>query len=196
MHTTTAYQELQTFLERPGLRFRLAGVAQLQAGAWRERPCVSLPDCLARLAVEPCAYLSKHFDPTTTAFPTNAAAPDHKTFDRLATAGGGSAYCGALWIEALEAALAMAQRLQLELGLDTGDVATGSSAVGWAIAGANFMPCSGTGSTTGSMPRGTPVVMADQLLWWIFYARLLGLPAGGGRGALPVPRSSPFASLL
>ena len=75
--------------------------------------------------------------------------PDNGGPDQTLTTGpcGVSAYCGALWIEA---ALAMAQRLQLDLGLVLRNNGV-SERIG------NPAPtsttCSGTASTTGSMLR-------------------------------------------
>jgi non-lysosomal glucosylceramidase len=130
-----------------------------------------LADCWPA-AVQALRYL-KTFDANDDGLPDNGGAPD-QTFDDWPLQGV-SAYCGALWIAALEAALAMAQRLQLELGLDTageqrefGDwlerSRTHFDALLW----------------NGEYYRidaesGTPVVMADQLCG-DFYARLLGLP--------------------
>lgn len=86
-----------------------------------------------------------------------------------------SAYCGALWIAALEAALAMAQRLQLEMGLETGEEQHTFS--GWLEQSrTNFDRLLWNGEYYDiDAESGTPVVMADQLCG-DFYARLLGLP--------------------
>ena len=87
-----------------------------------------------------------------------------------------SAYCGALWIAALEAALAMAQRLQLDLGLNTAEQQHQFSS--WLEQSrANFDLLLWNGEYYKiDAESGTPVVMADQLCG-DFYARLLGLPA-------------------
>jgi len=123
-------------------------------------------------AVEALRYL-KQFDANNDGLPDNGGAPD-QTFDDWPLQGV-SAYCGALWIAALEAALAMAQRLQLELGLDTGDVQREFG--GWLEQSrANFDALLWNGEYYRiDAESGTPVVMADQLCG-DFYARLLGLP--------------------
>ncbi|MFM8526279.1 MAG: GH116 family glycosyl hydrolase [Cyanobacteriota bacterium] len=130
-----------------------------------------LADCWPA-AVQALRYL-KRFDINDDGLPDNGGAPD-QTFDDWPLVGV-SAYCGALWIAALEAALAMGQRLQLELGLDTGEEQRQFS--GWLEQSrANFDALLWNGEyyriDAGS---GTPVVMADQLCG-DFYARLLGLP--------------------
>lgn len=131
-----------------------------------------LADCWPA-AVEALRYL-KTFDANDDGLPDNGGAPD-QTFDDWPLEGV-SAYCGALWIAALEAALAMGQRLQLELGLDTSSEQRQFG--GWLEQSrANFDVLLWNGEyyriDAGS---GTPVVMADQLCG-DFYARLLGLPA-------------------
>jgi len=123
-------------------------------------------------AVEALRYL-KTFDANDDGLPDNGGAPD-QTFDDWPLEGV-SAYCGALWIAALEAALAMGQRLQLELGLDTSSEQREFG--GWLEQSrAHFDALLWNGEyyriDAGS---GTPVVMADQLCG-DFYARLLGLP--------------------
>ncbi len=130
-----------------------------------------LADCWPAV-VESLRYL-KQFDINDDGLPDNGGAPD-QTFDDWPLQGV-SAYCGALWIAALEAALAMAQRLQLDLGLDTG--AEQREFGSWLEPSrANFDRLLWNGEyyriDAGS---GTPVVMADQLCG-DFYARLLGLP--------------------
>jgi len=130
-----------------------------------------LADCWPA-AVQALRYL-KTFDINDDGLPDNGGAPD-QTFDDWPLVGV-SAYCGALWIAALEAALAMAQRLQLELGLDTG--AEQRQFSGWLEQSRHhFDELLWNGEfyriDAGS---GTPVVMADQLCG-DFYARLLGLP--------------------
>ena len=123
-------------------------------------------------AVEALRYL-KTFDVNDDGLPDNGGAPD-QTFDDWPLKGV-SAYCGALWIAALEAALAMAQRLQLELGLDTGDDQHDLSQ--WLEQSrANFDKLLWNGEFYRiDAESGTPVVMADQLCG-DFYARLLNLP--------------------
>jgi non-lysosomal glucosylceramidase len=130
-----------------------------------------LADCWPG-AVEALRYL-KTFDANDDGLPDNGGAPD-QTFDDWPLEGV-SAYCGALWIAALEAALAMGQRLQLELGLDTSGEQRQFG--GWLEQSrTNFDALLWNGEyyriDAGS---GTPVVMADQLCG-DFYARLLSLP--------------------
>ncbi|MFN9629059.1 MAG: GH116 family glycosyl hydrolase [Cyanobacteriota bacterium] len=123
-------------------------------------------------AVEALRYL-KGFDANQDGLPDNGGAPD-QTFDDWPLKGV-SAYCGALWIAALEAALAMAQRLQLALGLDT---TTEQRDFGrWLEQSRdNFDRLLWNGEFYSiDAESGTPVVMADQLCG-DFYARLLGLP--------------------
>ena len=124
-------------------------------------------------AVQALHYL-KTFDVNNDGLPDNGGAPD-QTFDDWPLKGV-SAYCGALWIAALEAALAMAQQLQLAMGLDT---ATEQRTFGsWLEQSrANFDTLLWNGEYYNiDAESGTPVVMADQLCG-DFYARLLGLPA-------------------
>lgn len=130
-----------------------------------------LADCWPA-AVQALRYL-KSFDANNDGLPDNGGAPD-QTFDDWPLEGV-SAYCGALWIAALEAALAMGQRLQLELGLDTS--AEQREFGGWLEQSrANFDDLLWNGEYYRiDACSGTPVVMADQLCG-DFYARLLGLP--------------------
>jgi non-lysosomal glucosylceramidase len=130
-----------------------------------------LADCWPA-AVEALHYL-KTFDSNGDGLPDNGGAPD-QTFDDWPLQGV-SAYCGALWIAALEAALAMAQRLQLELGLDTSNQQRQFG--DWlGQSRANFDALLWNGEYYNiDAESGTPVVMADQLCG-DFYARLLGLP--------------------
>ena len=81
----------------------------------------------------------------------------------------------ALWIAALEAALAIAQTLQLSTGLDTS--AEQREFSGWLEQSrGNFDKLLWNGEYYDiDADSGTPVVMADQLCG-DFYARLLGLP--------------------
>jgi non-lysosomal glucosylceramidase len=116
----------------------------------------------------------KSFDQDGDGIPENSGAPD-QTFDdwRLQ---GISAYCGALWIAALEAAIAIAKVLQsagLAAGLD-GAITTYQTWLGQSRPlyqetlwnGQYYRLDSGSGSD---------VVMADQLCGQ-FYGRLLSLP--------------------
>ena len=122
-------------------------------------------------AVQALKYL-KEFDINNDGLPDNGGAPD-QTFDDWALQGV-SAYCGALWIAALEAALAMAQALSLELGLDTALEQRLFSQ--WLEQSReNFDKLLWNGEYYKiDADSGTPVVMADQLCG-DFYARLLGL---------------------
>ena len=124
-------------------------------------------------AVEALHFL-KTFDANNDGLPDNGGAPD-QTFDDWPLQGV-SAYCGALWIAALEAALAIAQQLQLQTGLDTANEQRTFSS--WLEQSrANFDTLLWNGEYYDiDAESGTPVVMADQLCG-DFYARLLGLPA-------------------
>ena len=124
-------------------------------------------------AIQALTYL-KTFDVNNDGLPDNGGAPD-QTFDDWPLKGV-SAYCGALWIAALEAGLAIAQQLQLELGLDTSGEQRQLG--GWLEQSrANFDLLLWNGEYYKiDAESGTPVVMADQLCG-DFYARLLGLPA-------------------
>jgi non-lysosomal glucosylceramidase len=130
-----------------------------------------LADCWPA-AVQALRYL-KTFDVNGDGLPDNGGAPD-QTFDDWPLKGV-SAYCGALWIAALEAALAMGQRLQLELGLDTS--AEQREFGSWLEhSRLNFDRLLWNGEYYEiDAESGTPVVMADQLCG-DFYARLLELP--------------------
>ena len=131
-----------------------------------------LADCWPA-AVEALHYL-KQFDANNDGLPDNGGAPD-QTFDDWPLKGV-SAYCGALWIAALEAALAMARQLQLAMGLDTANEQRTFGA--WLEQSrANFDALLWNGEYYKiDAESGTPVVMADQLCG-DFYARLLGLPS-------------------
>jgi len=122
-------------------------------------------------AVQALRYL-KTFDANGDGLPDNGGAPD-QTFDDWPLQGV-SAYCGALWIAALEATLAMGQRLQLHLGLDT--AAEQREFGRWLEQSrASFDRLLWNGEFYAiDAESGTPVVMADQLCG-DFYARLLGL---------------------
>jgi non-lysosomal glucosylceramidase len=130
-----------------------------------------LADCWPA-AVQALRYL-KTFDANGDGLPDNGGAPD-QTFDDWPLKGV-SAYCGALWIAALEAALAIAQQLQLAMGLDTSSEQRQFS--DWLEQSrANFDTLLWNGEYYEiDAESGTPVVMADQLCG-DFYARLLGLP--------------------
>ena len=129
-----------------------------------------LADCWPA-AVEALRYL-KRFDINDDGLPDNGGAPD-QTFDDWPLKGV-SAYCGALWIAALEAALAMGQTLQLRTGLDTSEQQRQFGA--WLEQSrSNFDRLLWNGEFYAiDAESGTPVVMADQLCG-DFYARLLGL---------------------
>ena len=145
-------------------------------------------------AVEALRYL-KTFDANDDGLPDNGGAPD-QTFDDWPLKGV-SAYCGALWIAALEAALAIAQQLQLSTGLDTSSEQQEFSS--WlAQSRANFDTLLWNGEYYDiDAESGTPVVMADQLCG-DFYARLLGLPAvvseANSRSTLKAVREACFES--
>ncbi|MEA5414075.1 GH116 family glycosyl hydrolase [Synechococcus sp. BA-132 BA5] len=130
-----------------------------------------LADCWPA-AVVALDYL-KQFDVNDDGLPDNGGAPD-QTFDDWPLQGV-SAYCGALWIAALEAALAIGQQLQLELGLDTAEEQRRFG--GWLEQSRrHFDALLWNGEYYAiDAGSGTPVVMADQLCG-DFYARLLGLP--------------------
>ena len=124
-------------------------------------------------AIQALTYL-KTFDVNNDGLPDNGGAPD-QTFDDWPLKGV-SAYCGALWIAALEAGLAIAQQLQLELGLDTsGEQRQLGSWLEQSRANFDLLLWNGEFYKIDA-ESGTPVVMADQLCG-DFYARLLGLPA-------------------
>ena len=129
-----------------------------------------LADCWPA-AVQALRYL-KTFDANNDGLPDNGGAPD-QTFDDWPLQGV-SAYCGALWIAALEAALAMAQQLHLAMGLDTSHEQREFST--WLeMSRLNFDRLLWNGEYYNiDAESGTPVVMADQLCG-DFYARLLGL---------------------
>ena len=99
-------------------------------------------------AVEALRYL-KTFDINNDGLPDNGGAPD-QTFDDWPLKGVSA--CGALWIAALEAALAIAQQLQLSTGLDT-SAEQQEFALGRRNRGGTSTRSSGTASTTTSTPR-------------------------------------------
>ena len=118
----------------------------------------------------------KRFDRDGDGIPENNGAPD-QTFDDWMLKGI-SAYCGGLWLAALEAAIAIGQRL-LDAGL--GDEEEIQSAMAqWQRWLAQAKPLYQARLWNGQYYRldtdsGSDVVMADQLCGQ-FYARLLGLP--------------------
>jgi non-lysosomal glucosylceramidase len=124
--------------------------------------------------VETLAYL-KTFDHDGDGIPENSGAPD-QTFDdwRLR---GISAYCGALWIAALEAAIAIAKIL-IENHIDTESVyntiQTYQSWLQQARSLYHQTLWNGEYYRLDSQ-SGSDIVMSDQLCGQ-FYARLLGLP--------------------
>ena len=118
-----------------------------------------LADCWPA-AVQALHYL-KTFDVNNDGLPDNGGAPD-QTFDDWPLKGV-SAYCGALWIAALEAALAMAQQLQLAMGLDTaGEQRTFGAWLEQSRANFDALLWNGEYYNIDA-ESGTPVVMADQL---------------------------------
>ncbi|NEP16570.1 MAG: bile acid beta-glucosidase [Leptolyngbya sp. SIO4C1] len=132
-----------------------------------------LADCWPAV-VETLNYL-KQFDHDGDGIPENSGAPD-QTFDdwRLQ---GVSAYCGGLWLAALQAAIAIGDVLAAQ------DEMTGS----WAVLRSQYQRWYDQGRTifhkklwNGRYYRldsgsGSDVVMADQLCGQ-FFAQLLGLP--------------------
>jgi non-lysosomal glucosylceramidase len=116
-------------------------------------------------AVEAALTYLKAFDLDGDGIPENSGAPD-QTFDdwRLQ---GISAYCGGLWIAALEAAVAMGGILERSVTQYQTWLAQARSVYHATLWNGQFYKLdSGSGSE---------VVMADQLCGQ-FYARLLGLP--------------------
>ncbi len=115
----------------------------------------------------------KEFDLDGDGIPENSGAPD-QTFDdwRLQ---GISAYCGGLWIAALEAAIAMAHILQTKTDISV-DEAIAKHQTWLTQAKPLYQETLWNGRyynlDSGS---GSKVVMADQLCGQ-FYARMLGLP--------------------
>ncbi|MDG2991389.1 bile acid beta-glucosidase [Candidatus Synechococcus calcipolaris G9] len=128
-----------------------------------------LRDCWPAI-VPAIAYL-KTFDTDGDGLPENSGAPD-QTYDDWQLKGM-SAYCGGLWIAALEAAVAIAQILEAA-GENIPEKATYETWLNQA------RPLYHNTLWNGQYYRldsesGSPVVMADQLCGQ-FYARLLGLP--------------------
>ncbi len=137
---------------------------------WGGQDLRFLADCWP--AVDGCLRYLKQFDHDGDGLPENGGAPD-QTFDDWPMEGV-SAYCGGLWIAALQAALASAQQLSLHLGLDT----TASQQdfgtwLGQARAAYDRLLWRGHYYALDTKTAGE-VVMADQLCG-DFYARLLGL---------------------
>ncbi|HEY9659342.1 MAG TPA: GH116 family glycosyl-hydrolase, partial [Allocoleopsis sp.] len=135
-----------------------------------------LSDCWDAITAT-LAYL-KTFDLDQDGIPENSGAPD-QTFDdwRLQ---GVSAYCGGLWIAALEAALAIGQQLQNHSNQDLIKHLDFSAMSQWESWLAEARSIYQTKLWNGTYYRldsesGSKVVMADQLCGQ-FYARLLGLP--------------------
>ena len=137
-----------------------------------------LADCWPSI-VKALAYL-KTFDLDGDGIPENSGAPD-QTFDdwRLQ---GISAYCGGLWIAALEAAIAIGQILAAQepetVGIDAGEISTAIATYQTWLT--QSRPLYQTKLWNGQYYRldsdsGSDVVMADQLCGQ-FYARLLNLP--------------------
>ncbi|MGF1512702.1 MAG: GH116 family glycosyl hydrolase [Elainellaceae cyanobacterium] len=133
-----------------------------------------LLDCW-KATVAALDYL-KRFDIDGDGIPENSGAPD-QTFDDWQLEGV-SAYCGGLWLAALQAAIAIGQRL---LDSELGDSEAISSAIlRWQRWLAQAQPLYQAKLWNGQYYRldtgsGSDVVMADQLCGQ-FYARLLGLP--------------------
>ncbi len=118
----------------------------------------------------------KRFDIDGDGIPENSGAPD-QTFDDWQLKGI-SAYCGGLWLAALQAAIAIGQRL-LDAGLGDSNEIEGAI-LRWRRWFAQAQPLYQARLWTGEYYRldtgsGSDVVMADQLCGQ-FYARLLGLP--------------------
>lgn len=133
-----------------------------------------LQDCWAAV-VAALDYL-KQFDLDGDGIPENSGAPD-QTFDdwRLQ---GISAYCGGLWIAALEAAIAIGQRLQAAPATGTADISNCLDRYqDWlSQARSIYHPTLWNGRYYRlDSQSGSAVVMADQLCGQ-FYAALLGLP--------------------
>ncbi|HEY9909592.1 MAG TPA: GH116 family glycosyl-hydrolase, partial [Thermosynechococcaceae cyanobacterium] len=119
--------------------------------------------------VQTLTYL-KTFDLDEDGIPENSGAPD-QTFDDWKLQGV-SAYCGGLWIAALEAAIAIGQVLEA-------DQETAASVSQWRSwlgqARSIYQAKLWNGQSYRLDESGSAVVMADQLCGQ-FYARLLGLP--------------------
>jgi non-lysosomal glucosylceramidase len=133
-----------------------------------------LADCWDAI-VQTLDYV-KTFDLDGDSIPENSGAPD-QTFDdwRLQ---GLSAYCGGLWLAALEAAIAISKILTNRRGAEDAEVEVqGSIYQGWL---SQSKPIYQEKLWNGEYYRldsdsGSDVVMADQLCGQ-FYARLLSLP--------------------
>lgn len=144
-----------------------------------------LADCWP--AIVQCLTYLKTFDQDDDGIPENSGAPD-QTFDDWKLQGI-SAYCGGLWLAALEATIAIGEQLQaaglrspdaaVEIGLDgqISDQAFLQQCRSWL---AQAQPLYHNTLWNGQYYRldsgsGSDVVMADQLCGQ-FYAHLLGLP--------------------
>ena len=139
---------------------------------WGGQDLRFLADCWP--AVDGCLRYLQAFDKDGDGLPDHGGAPD-QTFDDWPMQGA-SAYCGGLWIAALEAALASAQQLSLHLGLDT--TASQRDFGAWlqqARGAYDRLLWRGQHYAFDTRTEGD-VVMADQLCG-DFYARLLGLPS-------------------
>ncbi|NJN29663.1 MAG: bile acid beta-glucosidase [Synechococcales cyanobacterium RM1_1_8] len=130
-----------------------------------------LADCWPAV-VAALDYL-KEFDLDGDGIPENSGAPD-QTFDdwRLQ---GISAYCGGLWIAALEAAIAMAQILETQTDIPVSEALTQHQA--WLAQAKPLYQATLWNGRYYNLDSGSgsQVVMADQLCGQ-FYARLLALP--------------------
>ncbi|MGF1535264.1 MAG: GH116 family glycosyl hydrolase [Elainellaceae cyanobacterium] len=118
----------------------------------------------------------KRFDHDGDGIPENSGAPD-QTFDDWQL-DGVSAYCGGLWLVALQAAIAVGQRLQSSGLGDRGEIE--GAILRWQRWFAQAQPLYQSRLWNGQYYQldtgsGSDVVMADQLCGQ-FYARLLGLP--------------------
>ena len=138
-----------------------------------------LSECWSAV-VKTLAYV-KEFDKDGDGIPENSGAPD-QTFDDWKLQGI-SAYCGGLWLAALEAAIAIGQIL-IDNGVETGEDETGGSLDATINTYQTWLEQSRSlyqeKLWNGQYYRldsesGSEIVMADQLCGF-FYAKLLGLP--------------------
>jgi len=130
-----------------------------------------LQECWSAI-VKTLAYL-KAFDQDGDGIPENSGAPD-QTFDDWKLKGV-SAYCGGLWLAALEAAIAIGQILGDQGEIETQEViATYKTWLQQSQAVYQEKLWNGEYYQLDS-ESGSDIVMADQLSGQ-FYARLLGLP--------------------
>lgn len=161
----TSYQDCNLWKDLPSDFVLQVYRAYLLTGA---NDTEFLTECWEAI-VQTLTYL-KTFDLDGDGIPENAGAPD-QTFDDWKLQGI-SAYCGGLWLAALEAAIAIGQILQTPAALNT--LATFQS---WLT---QAKPIYQAKLWNGHYYRldsnsGSDVVMADQLCGQ-FYARLLNLP--------------------